>query len=269
MHINIPRVTQKLHQQKFFDNVKELLDLLTGKKVGAPYDRALTVNDLEKLGVDLDIFLKCNKQNPYASRLNYLAGVLAQDGEIELVDTVWEDLRVPVVSTRLGGTKDPDFAKVLDNGSSSQGVFTYLFDDSTEEELYFMCQIPHNYKHGTDLHAHVHWMPVANGSAGETVSWGLEYSLSELGATFGNTTLIYGDTPYPDETLVADRHYLTELGEIDGSSIDSVSAMLLCRVFRDTAGNGGTDDYGDDAALLEIDFHYEIDTLGSSSEYIK
>jgi len=41
--------------------------------------------------------------------------------------------------------------------------------------------------------------------------------------------------------------------------------MLLCRVFRDVAN----DDFDDDAFLFEIDFHYQIDSLGSRTEYIK
>ena len=53
------------------------------------------------------------------------------------------------------------------------------------------------------------------------------------------------------------------------SAIDGVSAMLIGRVFRDATGAGGTDDYGADAILLEIDFHYEIDGFGSRDEYIK
>ena len=194
--------------------------------------------------------------------------VLDSDG-ITLLDTVWDDLRVNAYSTKLGGSKDPDFAKILDNGASSQGVFAYLFSATSEEEVYFAVQIPHNYKYGTDLKPHVHWSPVANGGAGENVSWGLEYSLQEIGATFPNTTIIYGDTSVPDETLVADRHYLTELTAIDGSAIDSVSAMLVCRLFRDATGAGGTDDYSSDVALLEFDLHYEIDSLGSAEEYTK
>lgn len=191
---------------------------------------------------------------------------------IVLTDTVWDDLRVPVLSTKVPTSKQPGFAKVLDNGSGSQGVFTYLFDDSTEEELYFACQVPHSWKLGTALHAHVHWMPVANGSAGDVVSWGLEYSVTKIGATFGNTSIIYGNAHMPDETLVADRHYLTEIGTIAMTDIDSTSPMLICRVFRNatgTTGTGQTDDYAADAALIEIDFHYEIDTMGSEDEYTK
>jgi hypothetical protein len=181
----------------------------------------------------------------------------------------WDDLRVPVFSTTRGGAKDPDIAKVLDNGAGSQGVVTYLFDKAVEEELYFTVQIPHTWKYGTDIKPHVHWMPVADGAAGSKVCWGLEYSLSEHGATFQNTTIIYGDEHIPIETLVADRHYVNSLGTISMAAVDSLSAMLICRIFRDATGTGGTDDYDNDSALLEIDFHYQIDSQGSRFEYIK
>ncbi len=42
--------------------------------------------------------------------------------------------------------------------------------------------------------------------------------------------------------------------------------MIICRVFRAATGAGKTGDY---VALLEVDFHYEIDSFGSDSEYIK
>lgn len=186
-----------------------------------------------------------------------------------LSDTVWDDIRVPVLSTKAGGTKDPDFVKVLDTGSGSQGVFTYLFNSSTEEELYFMVQVPHAWKFESDLHAHVHWMPTANGTSGQKVSWGLEYSVAKIGTTFPSTDIIYGNNHIPSETLIANRHYLTEIGIIDMAGIDSVSCMILCRLFRDASGTGSTDDYTSDAALIEVDFHYEIDAMGSEDEYIK
>jgi len=195
------------------------------------------------------------------------SGLELRSNGITLSDTVWDDLRVPVLSTKLGGTKDPDLGKVFDNGSGSQGVFSYLFDASTEEELYFMVQLPHGWKYESSLNPHVHWTPTVKGTTGQKVSWGLEYTVAAIDSSFGNTTIIYGDTSMPDETLVANKHYLTELTPISMTGIDSVSAMMLCRVFRDATGTGGTDDYASDVALLEIDFHYESDRIGSDNEY--
>lgn len=188
------------------------------------------------------------------------------DGTVRFAGTatVWEDLRVPVTSTKLSGSKDPDFAKAYDNaGGTSQGVFTYFFDKATEEEVYFSAQLPHTYKEGSDIIAHVHWFPVANGVSGRTVSWGLEYLWTNMGSTSGNTVIVYAnDTIQEDAVLAADKHYLTNFAALSGTG-KTISSMLLCRIFRDATGAGLTDDYDNDVGLLEIDFHYEIDTTGS------
>lgn len=190
---------------------------------------------------------------------------------IEAASTRWEDLRVALTSTRLGGSKDPGFAKLLDNGSSSQGVFSYLFDKNTEEELYFAAQMPHAMKLESDIHPHIHWCPVANGSEGQTVSWGLEYTWQDIGSVFGNTTIIYTDTHYPaDATLAAKKHYISSFTAISGAVAGAaVSSILICRLFRDATGAGGTDSYGDDVAALYFDFHVECDTTGSLTELSK
>lgn len=43
--------------------------------------------------------------------------------------------------------------------------------------------------------------------------------------------------------------------------------MLVCGLFRNSSA--GTDTYSGEAGLLEIDFHYQIDSDGSNEEYIK
>ena len=195
------------------------------------------------------------------------ADLLIADGEAQLHD-FWDDLRVPMTATKGGGINDPGFAQFKTDGSASTGVFIYWFDKAAEEELFFTAQIPHGYAPGTDLHAHVHWVPSATGGAGLKVTWALEYVWSNINGTYGNTTIIHGDTATLDEDLVAGKHYLTELGTITGTG-KTLSSMLVGRVYRDAAAALGTDDYDDDAGLLEIDFHYEIDAPGSRSEYIK
>ena len=61
------------------------------------------------------------------------------------------------------------------------------------------------------------------------------------------------------------KHILSEFPAIDCSSINNISTMLVCRIFRDVAN----DDFADDAALLEFDFHYQKDTAGSLRESSK
>lgn len=188
---------------------------------------------------------------------NYLR--ISSDGTLNLVGdaTTWEDLRVPVTSTKLGGSKDPDFAKVLDDGDSSQGVFSYLFSNTTEEEIYFTVQLSHSWKEGSTIFAHVHWSPTSAASGG--VTWGLEYSWANIAGVFGNTTLATVDDTAAE---AADTHQMTDSIEIDGTG-KTHSSMILCRLYRDVADDNDT--YAADVALLEIDFHYEIDAIADEA----
>lgn len=165
---------------------------------------------------------------------------------------VWDDLRVPVESTSKGGTKDPDFGQFLNNGSGSQGVFIQWFSSTSEEELYFTVQLPHSYKVGSDIQAHVHWVTKEAGTG--NVQWGLEYSWANIDDTFSNTTIITGTESNP----VVKYHYMTDLGIIDGTG-KSYSSMLVCRIFRDAS----SDSFNQDAGLLEIDFHFQVQSFGT------
>jgi hypothetical protein len=186
-----------------------------------------------------------------------------QDGRLRITNnvninpTAWDDIRVPLTRARiLGQASDADF----DVYKGSVRAFT--FDDTTDEEIFFSVQLPHNFTYGTNIHPHVHWAPT-NTNTGD-VRWCLEYTLAEEGGTFGGTTT---DCFLSAGTGTADEHILAEFSDIDGSAIDTLSAMLLCRLYRDA--NHVDDDYNADAVGLEIDFHYEIDDFGSRLEAVK
>ena len=173
--------------------------------------------------------------------------------------TLWDDMRVAIEATKLKGAKDPDYNQFKDDGSGSVGVFTYLFDSATEEEVFFSVQVPHSYKLGTDFHPHVHWTPTSTSTG--SVTWGLEYTIADINETFGNTNTITGS----DAAEGAYKHQLCEIGTISGTT--QVSAMMACRLFRNATSTGDT--YGSDAAVLEFDIHFEIDSNGSKNEYSK
>lgn len=176
---------------------------------------------------------------------------------------VWDDERVPVTATKLGGSKDPTFNKFKDDGEGSQGVFIYWFDKSNEKELYFSVQMPHGWN-GTELRPHVHW--VVESTTSGMVYCGLEYCWANIGSSFSDTNIIRAVS---GSSLVVDKHYITEFDPISPTEDQNkISSMLICRVFRD-ASNATYDTYDADAGLLEIDFHYQIDTIGSREEYIK
>ena len=183
--------------------------------------------------------------------------------------TAFDDIRVPATATKNGGSKDPGFEVWKDNGAGSQGVFLHWFDNATEEELYFSLQVPHNWKTGSALSPHIHWVPKSTGSAGAKVNWGLECNWTDISEAGITTTIAYSNTTVQgDATLVAGKHYLTEMTPMTGTG-HTLSSMAVCRVYRDAAGALATDSYAADAGLLEIDFHYEVDSIGSRTEYGK
>jgi len=181
-----------------------------------------------------------------------------------LLDTPqWDDLRVPVTGiTGGGGVKQPGFGKVADDGAGSTGVFTYRYDPDAEEELFFNVQMPHAWAEGTEIFPHIHWMPTSS-SAGNVV-WGLEYTKASIGDAFGDTTILLVTNAAGG---VTNKHQIASWSSIDMTG-NKISTMLVCRLFRD-ATDVINDTYGADAAALEVDFHYQVNSFGSRQVFIK
>lgn len=177
-------------------------------------------------------------------------------------DAYWEDVRVSLTASKAGGSKDPGFQKLKDNGSGSQGVFAYHFDKTVEEELYFEVQLPHAFfeKRGV-IKPHLHWCPVDTGTG--TVRWGLEYTGANVSGTYGNTSIIYAEDA-GDGT--AYKHQIATFPDIDSTDF-GISRVIVCRIFRDATHSNDT--YNADAAGLSFDFHVQLNSLGSELEYIK
>ena len=94
----------------------------------------------------------------------------------------------------------------------------------------------------------------------EVVRWGLEYEWQNIAADFSATTTIYAEESMTDE---ADKHQMTAFAAITGTG-KTISSMLVCRLFRNSSHANDTYDNGTALALLlEVDFHYELDTVGS------
>lgn len=199
------------------------------------------------------------------------------DKTLELTETVWDDLRVPLLRGLNSSLKPPAFLPFKNDGGTSVGTYAWQFADqalaANEEQMWFDVQLPHRYKEGTDIYAHIHWAVPSAGAAGLFVKWGLEYNWQNVDGTFGNTTIITSDaasaanaTTSGDASLAAYKHYVTNIGTISGAG-KNLSSMLVCRLFRNSSH--ATDDYTAGAFGLEVDFHFEIDTLGSRQPFVK
>lgn len=182
----------------------------------------------------------------------------ARLGAVVYTDTYWDDLRVPLTNTKLTPAKsEPALEEFV------TGVYAFGFDtgnDSTES-LHFIAQTPHNRSPGSDLECHLHWAPSTT-NAGD-VRWKLNYTAISIDGTFGAVGSLWV-TDAADGT--ADKHQLSELGTIDGSSL-GLSSVIVGNITR--LGDHADDDFTGVAFGLEFDFHYEIDSPGSTYEYVK
>jgi len=170
--------------------------------------------------------------------------------------TRWDDLKVNVTLLKDKGIKKPQVNEFLDAGAGP-GLFLYWFDKNEEEELFFTVQMPHGWLEGSTIKPHVHW--TANDGAGD-VEWALEYTWSNVSDTFSTTTTtLTGYTPI--STYADYKHMLTSLGDMDANG-KTLSSIILCRIFRKAGSTN--DDFTKDAGLLQIDFHYQIDSDGSN-----
>ena len=187
---------------------------------------------------------------------------IAPGGELTLIGTAtrWNDLRVePVVRTT--GAKAPTFTAYKTN------VYLYDFDNAvlaSEKEIFFTVQLPHDWKEGSTIYPHVHWVNRTTGTAGHVVKWAMDYTKAKIGATFGATSNISGTAIVGGgDITVADEHMVTSLTAITMTG-DTISTVLVCRAYRNSSD--AADTYTGTAGLLYVDFHYEIDSIGGSAD---
>jgi hypothetical protein len=179
---------------------------------------------------------------------------------IELQDTVWDDLRTPINSSIKVAGKQPT-ETVYRSG------IVYSFSKVTDNQIAFNVQLPHAYKLGTDIEFHIHYLiPTAGSGVGsENIKWDFTHSWADIDSSQPSETTV--NTTIDMQNKLADTHYLGEIAAtIDGSSISGLSSMIICSLNRDTSV---ADNYDDVVYLMEIDFHYQINTIGSRQEGVK
>lgn len=171
---------------------------------------------------------------------------------LDYSDTYWDDLFVPLHTTRRGSTEKPDY-------DTTDVGFLFPQNDATEI-LYFTVQLPHRWKAGSMIYPHVHWRQSAN----HTPVFKLDYKWFDIGAAvpanFSTHTMDQlRSTPYVSGTIHQISHGATGL---TGTG-KGISSILVCKLYRQD------NVYVGDVLADQLDFHYEIDSPGSRSEYLK
>jgi hypothetical protein len=198
----------------------------------------------------------------FEKETNDLTITTASGKTIVLSQPVWDDLRFSVDSVRLDGSKPPVW-------TTYKGGQALAFQDQAVnyQVIYFVAQMPHTYKLGTDLEFHVHWVP-EDDTAGN-VYWEFTYSWADINGAFPSETTINLAAAAP---AVADKHtysdFTTSILASNKVGTDGVSSMLICSLAR--RSDDDLDTFaGKYALFLEGDIHYQIDTIGSRLESTK
>jgi hypothetical protein len=171
---------------------------------------------------------------------------------------VWDDLRCPVQSLAPGATP----ADVIVFGPSGNLRVRGFNGSNTLESMEGLFQFTHGYKEGTTIYPHIHWSPTT--AAAGNVKWFFEYvwqNVNDLHPGSNTTINVVGAAGG-----TAWKHQILSLPTLVGTG-KKISSILQFRIYRDPSDVQDT--YPDDAALLEVDIHYQIDTIGSRDEFIK
>ena len=167
-----------------------------------------------------------------------------------LQEPVWDDLRVPVERTRVGALGKPDY-DYTDNG--------LLFPQNDPTEIvYFIIQLPHCYKLGTDLHPHLHFIQTSS----TLPVFKVKYRMYTLGSAVPSfTTITSTDTVFTYTSGTVQNKLL--FPSISGTSITGLSWLMDVQLYREDNVLAG------DVLVKEFDIHYQIDTIGSRQAGVK
>lgn len=166
--------------------------------------------------------------------------------------TCWDDLFFPLTVAKQGQTDQPQF---------SATEIAYLFpQNDTSHIMYIIVQLPHDWEIGTEIHPHVHWKQNKSGS----VIYKMDYKWFDLGKDIPSTFQTYVMDENAVEYTSGSIHQLnTGSALISGSHIESVSSIMLLKLYRDD------NTYIGDAITYQFDIHIKKDTIGSRTELLK
>lgn len=180
-------------------------------------------------------------------------GSIVNEGD----STTWEDIQTSLIGRRLysaAGSIDYDYDENAIEFSQNGDI------NSINDVVGWSIQYPHKAKVDSEFRVHIHWEQTSTND----IEWSLKYRVQDNGSvkTTTWTTVVVSSLAnnvftYTSGTL----NQITPLVEIDmtGYSISSILQFQLTR----SDSTGGT------VLGTFVDAHYEADTLGSRSEFIK
>jgi len=177
------------------------------------------------------------------------------DGTLEFngAATVWDDANVGGLALGGPAASLPDEVTFTDENGADTGIYTYGF--AVGEKVSGVIEIPHSYKEGSDLSFHVHWQGDAAPTGTDKVKWQLTYVVQANGATLDAATTITIETDIDTQYKL----YTSTFAAITGTNF-GMGDQVHFTLERIAAS---ADEYGGDAKIKTVGFHFEKDTVGS------
>ena len=170
---------------------------------------------------------------------------------VRLLDTttVFNDLMFPFSVGQQGNNNYPPFNK--DSLYFSFSVDSVGVD---AQYMYFIIQLPHDWKQGSTIYPHVHYKYE---SGVGTATFKMKYKWYSIGAT---TKIGWNWYTMNQTTGTTDKTHVMAYGSGISGSGKGISSILICQVYLASAT--GTPPVN----AWQFDIHYEIDSMGSRSE---
>lgn len=178
---------------------------------------------------------------------------LAFTGDIEFIDTFWDDLRFGASALSPQNKNDA----VPEYDTTNVG---WLFDPDNTESLTIVAQLPHSWKQGSSIQPHIHWEQASDSA----VVWAYQYIWTNVGDTVEAWSAVLKDSVGSQTYSAGTLHQITGLDVMDGSD-KTLSSIIKIKISRVGGSSGDTE--LNDVLFTEFDIHYQINSLGSQNEY--
>ena len=234
------------------------------KQAADNYEQRCGLNPIITYDALLDnspVSKKLVKDTKFGSETNH--SYFDTNGTLHLVGdaTVFDDLTSDITRAKTVGTR------VTFNDTENTMDFTS--SALVTDYIVMTYQMSHKWKLGSVIYPHIHWEQALN----TTPNWLIQYRWQKQGGTkttaWNNYKMTVNTFPYTSGTI----NQISHDGGITAPVGASLSDIIEIRVIRDSNNSTGlfpgTNTYTGTASVTGVDIHYEIDTLGSNTEYTK
>ena len=182
-------------------------------------------------------------------------------------DTYFDDLQYQMVGQKM---ESPSSHIVYH--SATDTINFYKTCDWNDDWITMVIQMSHRWKVGSVIYPHLHWVQQAAAMPNLIIGWRWNVN----GAAWNGTYAYIKHSANVYDWSSGNLNQITKFGSITPPSGAGLSDLLFIRIYRDVANEsteftGAENDANvqDDVFACSFDIHFEIDSAGSDTEYVK